>query len=158
MIKFVVGAVIAAGLVAFNQESKTDDDKKVDLKGIKCVVNSKGAAKAEKVVELKDGSKLYMCCGNCVKAYNKDPEKFATKANHQRVATGQFVQKACPFSGGKLNDSATVKVGAIELKMCCGNCAKKVNSQETEAAKAELVFSAKAFKKGFEKKAAEEKK
>ena len=153
MIKGALCVFLAIGMLAFNDDEKKDD--KVNLKGVKCVVMGKNAAKDSKYVETKDGTKLYMCCGNCVKAYNKNPEKYATKANHQRVATGQFVQTSCPFSGGKMNEEAKVKVGGVELKMCCGNCVKKINGAESEDAKAEMVFNAKTFKKGFAKKKTE---
>ena len=151
MIKIALCAFMAMGVLVMDDDKKKDDE--VNLKGIKCVVMGKRDAKAGKSVTLKDGTKLYMCCGNCVKAFEKKPEKYTVKANHQRVATGQYVQKACPFSGGKLNDAATCKVGGVELKMCCNGCAGKVNKTESEEAKAELVFNTKAFKKGFEKKA-----
>ena len=146
---------MAFGMLAFNGHNQDDD--KVNLKDVKCVVMSKRAAKDSQVVKTKKGAMLFMCCGNCVKAYEKNPEKFTVAANHQLVQTKQYVQKACPFSGGELNDDAKVKVGGVELKMCCGNCAKKVNSAESEEAKAKLVFSKKAFEKGFAMKKAEKK-
>ena len=155
MAKFLMCCVLATTVLFVNDDDDKKKDEKVNLKDVKCVVMGKAAAKASKVVETKQG-KLYMCCGNCVKSYNKNPEKYTAAANAQMVQTGQYVQKSCPFSGGKLNDKAVAKIGKMEIKMCCGNCVKKVDSAKTDADKVALVFSKKAFEKGFAKK--EEKK
>lgn len=149
MAKFAICCLLATSFLFVTDDEKKSDDK-VNLKDVKCVVMGKAKAKASKVVETKQG-KLYMCCGNCVKAYNKNPDKFASQANMQLVQTKQFVQKGCPFSGGKVNDDVVVKIGKMEVKMCCGNCAKKVNSAESDKDKIAMVFNKKAFAKGFEK-------
>ena len=155
MAKFLVCCLLAS-TVLFTTNEGTNDDDKVNLKGVKCVVMAKAGAKASKVVETKQG-KLYMCCGRCVKAYNKNPDKFAAAANMQMVQTKQFVQKGCPFSGGKVNDNAVVKIGKMEVKMCCNSCVKKVNSAKSDAEKVAMVFSKESFKKGFTKAEAKKK-
>ncbi len=121
----------------------------VKLEGIKCIFADK-PAKAEKSVDYK-GAKVYFCCDNCPKNFSKDPAKHAVAANAQLVATEQFVQKACPLSGGKLKDGTEVKVSGIDVKFCCENCQGKVAKADAAAA-AELVFADKAFDKGFELK------
>lgn len=130
-----------------------------DLTGIKCIVNGKKAAKADSFVEYM-GGKVYFCCGSCVKAFKQDVElkdkaKFATKANHQLVLTGQFVQKGCPISGGEIDEDQMADIGGAKVGFCCENCLKKVNDAEGLEAKADLVFAAAAFKKGFEQKKAD---
>ncbi len=129
-----------------------------DLEGVKCIVNGKAQAKAEASVDY-IGAKVYFCCNNCVgkfkAAMEEEENKFATKANHQLVLTGQYVQKACPISGGELSDDASAKVGGVKVGFCCENCQAKVEKAEGLPAKAELVFSKAAFKKGFEAKKAE---
>ncbi|MFN0052968.1 MAG: hypothetical protein ACKV0T_12345, partial [Planctomycetales bacterium] len=69
----------------------------VKLDGIKCIVAGDKAAKADKSADHK-GGKIYFCCDGCPKAYDKDKAKFATKANHQLVATSQAKQAKCPLS------------------------------------------------------------
>ncbi len=122
----------------------------------KCVVSG-GAAKEDKTVEYK-GGKVYFCCENCPKAFEKDVKKYSTKANHQLVATGQAKQAKCPLSGGKLNAEKTVKVGGVEVQFCCEKCQGAVAKAEGDA-QIELVFSDTAFEKaGYEVPKKEEKK
>ncbi len=122
----------------------------VNLKDVKCLLNPKAAAKADKAVDYK-GGKVYFCCGGCAGKFSADKEKFSTKANHQLVATGQFKQEKCPMSGGKVNAEQTAKVGGVKVSFCCGNCKGKVEKAESLDEKAALVFSEKAFKKAFVK-------
>jgi len=119
------------------------------LEGVKCPVSGK-AVKEDKTVDYK-GGKVYFCCENCPKAFEKDSAKFAVKANEQLVQTGQYVQKACPLSGQKLNAEKTVKVDGVTVTFCCEKCQGAVDKAEGDK-KAEMVFSDKAFEKGFEKK------
>jgi YHS domain-containing protein len=138
--------LLVAGLVV------AADAKKFDQK---CVVSG-GPAKEDKTVDYK-GGKVYFCCENCPKAFEKDVKKYATKANHQLVATGQAKQAKCPISGGKLNPEKTVKVGGVDVQFCCENCQGKVAKAEGDA-QVELVFSDAAFEKaGFAVPKAEKK-
>lgn len=139
--------LVVAGFVGAEEAKKFDQ---------KCVVSG-GAAKEDKTVAYK-GGKVYFCCENCPKAFEKDVAKFATKANHQLVATGQAKQAKCPLSGGKLNPEKTVKVGGVDVQFCCENCQGKV-AKAAAADQLELVFSDAAFEKaGFAVPKAEEKK
>ena len=117
------------------------------LEGVKCIVAAKNPAKAEKSVDYK-GGKIFFCCDNCPKAYAKDPEKYAAAANAQLVQTGQAKQVACPMTGKALNPDAKTKVGAVEVGFCCEGCLGKVTAAKEED-KPALVFSDKAFEKGF---------
>ena len=45
----------------------------IKLKGIKCAMNPKAAAKAEKSVDYK-GGKVFFCCDNCPKGFAKKIE------------------------------------------------------------------------------------
>jgi YHS domain-containing protein len=115
----------------------------VKLEGIKCVAN----AKAETGVDYKD-AKVFFCCGNCAKKFSEAPEKGAVRANHQLAATKQYEQAKCPLTGRDLNDEHTVKVNGVNVTFCCPGCKGKVSKAE-EAEQLELVFSDKAFEKGF---------
>lgn len=122
-------------------------DEKDKLNGAKCLVAAKNAAKADKSLEYR-GAKIYFCCDNCPKAYEKDKAKYATKANHQLALTGQAKQEKCPLSGGDLNKDATADVAGVKVTFCCNNCKGKVEKAEGDA-KLELAFADTAFDKGF---------
>ncbi len=124
----------------------------VNLEGVKCIVAPKDAL-ASKSAEYKD-AKVYFCCGNCAGKFAAEPKKFAEKANAQLVATKQYEQKACPFSGGELDPETAIKVAGQKVSFCCANCKGKVEAAE-EAKQASLVFNDKAFEKAFKKVAAE---
>jgi len=142
----VLSAVAIFAIVARAEE------KKDPLEGIKCPVSDK-SVKADATVDYK-GGKAFFCCANCVKAFKKDTAKFATKANHQLVATGQVKQVKCPLSGTPCKPAHKETVQGVDVYFCCGRCQGKVAKAEGDA-QAELVFSDKAFKKGFELKKAE---
>jgi YHS domain-containing protein len=124
-------------------------DEKVKLDGIKCPVAGSKDAKEASSVAYKDG-KVYFCCNNCPKAFDKDKAKFATKANHQLVATGQAKQAKCPISGADLDKDKNLTIAGAKVGFCCDNCKGKVEKESDADKKLELVFSDKAFDKaGF---------
>ena len=93
------------------------------------------------------------CCGGCAGKFAANSKSFAERANHQLVATNQYVQKGCPFSGGKVKADKMVSIAGTKVGFCCDGCMSKVASAKDDKAKMKLVFSDKAFSKGFEKKA-----
>lgn len=121
-------------------------DEKKEAKAM-CPVSGK-AIDMTKSVAYK-GAKVYFCCGNCPGAFEKDTAKFATKANQQLVVTEQFKQTKCPLSGAKLNADKTVEVAGMKVTFCCEKCQGKVAAAKGEE-QLDLVFSDKAFEKGFE--------
>ena len=133
--------ILVAGTVAIAAD--------VELKGIKCVMSGKDAA-ADITADYKD-AKIYFCCSGCAGGFARSSEKYAVKANQQLVATKQFVQTACPFSGRELNPDLFVTVAGTKVGFCCDGCKSKVDSAKDDAAKLELVFADKAFAKGFKK-------
>ncbi len=148
----------ALGCVALLVASVMAEDKKeegVKLEGVKCIVAGNKPANGAKSVEYK-GAKVFFCCDGCPEAFKKDTAKFASKANMQLVATGQAKQVACPLSGGKLNDATAIKVGTVEVKFCCEKCQGKAKDAK-DAEQLELIFSDKAFDKGFKVTTAEKK-
>ncbi|RMF37206.1 MAG: hypothetical protein D6753_18070 [Planctomycetota bacterium] len=138
----VLGFVALATSIAFAAD-------KVSLDGVKCLMNPKAAAKADKSADWKEG-KVYFCCGNCQAKFTKlddaGKEKIAAKANMQLVATKQYKQGACPFSGGKLNPDTAIEVGAAKVAFCCNNCKGKAEKLSDEEKVAQL-FGEKAFAK-----------
>lgn len=125
------------------------DDKKDSLAGIKCPVSGKPVV--ENGTAEHNGGTVYFCCTNCPKAFAKNTEKFAAKANHQMVATGQFKEEKCPFTGRELNPDTKIKVAGVAVCFCCNNCKGKATKAEGEE-QIKLIFNDKAFKKGFTKK------
>jgi YHS domain-containing protein len=124
------------------------DEKKADLK---CPVSGKPALTEHAVDH--NGGKVYFCCPNCPKAFEKDTAKYAEKANAQLIASGQATQVKCPISGAKINPEKTATVAGVEVKFCCEKCQGKVQAAKGDE-QAKLVFSDAAFKKGYEVKAA----
>lgn len=143
--KLVCGAVVCGLLTG--AAVVAGEKTAIDLKDVKCVIAPKDA-KADKTVAYKEGN-VYFCCDGCKGKFAKEPEKFATGANRQLVATKQYEQKACPLSGGEINPEKKTKVAGVEVAFCCGNCQGKVAAAEGEEQVA-LVFSEKAFEKAFE--------
>ncbi|MCH2210713.1 MAG: hypothetical protein MK110_05390 [Fuerstiella sp.] len=141
--QFAAGSLVFAMAIMFAATQADAADKKFSAK---CPISG-GKAKESQAADFK-GGKVYFCCGKCKAAFEKDSSKHTAKAHAQLVATGQYEQKKCPLSGGPLKTTSTV--GGVEVKFCCGNCKKKVDEAEG-ADKFALVFSDRAFKKGFVK-------
>ena len=140
MIALLVAGIVGSVLVA-------EEAGKIDFKKVLCPISGK-SVKEDATADYKDGHKVYLCCQNCPKAFAKNPAKFATKANFQLVQTKQFKQVACPISGKPCKEGVTSAVGDLAVGMCCANCKGKVDKAEKDG-KLALVFSDKAFGKGF---------
>jgi YHS domain-containing protein len=123
----------------------------VDLKKVQCVVANK-AATAGQSADYKN-AKVYFCCGGCAGKFAANAKKYAERANHQLVATKQYVQKGCPFSGGQVKAGKSINIAGTDVGFCCDGCKNKVASAKDDAARMKLVFSEKAFGKGFAKQA-----
>lgn len=95
-------------------------DTKVDFSKLKCVVADKTAVE-DKSSDWKD-SKVYFCCGNCLKKFEGDKKAFASKANHQLIATKQVEQKLCPMTGKDLNKEFSIDFKGATVGFCCTNC------------------------------------
>jgi len=143
-------ALIALVVTASLNAADKKEAKKDPLKGIKCAVNSKKAIDPANFAAYKD-AKVYFCCKGCPKAFAKDSKKFATKANHQLVATGQFKLAVCPLSGKKVDAKQVVKVAGVKVALCCKNCKGAVAKAKGDK-QLEMVFSEAAFKKAKAKK------
>lgn len=140
-----ISAVLAAvSLVLPAQADKKE--KKDGLANAKCPVSGKPINK-DASVEYK-GGKLYFCCPGCPSGFAKNTEKFAAKANQQLYQTGQAKLVKCPLTGRKLNPATKISVAGTDVCFCCNNCKGKVSKAEGDAQR-DLVFSDKAFKKGF---------
>ena len=135
-------ALMTASLAVAANEAKLD--------GVMCLLQAKKEVNPEKSAKYKEGQ-VYFCCAGCLGKFEKmtdeEKSKLASKANSQLVATKQYTQNACPFTGGKLNDAMKVTVNGAEVKFCCGNCKGKAEKMTAEE-QLEKVFSDAAFEKG----------
>ena len=137
----LVAVVVCAGVFSLNAA-----EEKKAVKPL-CPLSGKDIDKT-KSVDYK-GAKVYFCCGNCPGAFEKDPTKFAAKANQQLVVTEQAKQVKCPLSGGKLNEEKSVEVAGTKVTFCCEKCQGAVAAAKGDE-QLNMVFSDKAFDKGFE--------
>jgi len=92
------------------------------------------------------GGKVFFCCDNCPKAFSGNTEKFATKANHQLVVTGQAKQGKCPFTGNALDAETKIVVAGAAICFCCDNCQGKAEAAKGDA-QVNLLFANPAFEK-----------
>ena len=149
-------SVLCLAVTFLNAEEKKVADK-IDLakilKETKCPMSGK-PVHATKFVSYKD-SKVYLCCGGCVKGFDsklKSDDALAAKANHQLVVTKQAEQVKCAINGrGKVNKKTLTKFAGTEVGFCCKNCKGKFADME-DAEKVQTVFG-KNFKKAFVVKA-----
>lgn len=145
-----VAAMVAGLLIVFLSAGRAEADggtPAVNLKGIKCPVCSM-QAKPSQSVDYK-GGKLYFGCAACPPRFQRNPSKYAAKANAQLVATKQARQKSCPIMGGKPNKELKMKVGGADVFFCCPRCRKPVEALKGDA-QIEKVFNEKTFAKAFE--------
>lgn len=136
----IVSGLLFAGVVV------AADKGEVSLEGIKCFLSGKPVV-AESATAYKEG-KVYFCCTNCPKAFEKSTAKFAPKANAQLVATDQYVEVKCPITGRPLNPATKIEVAGVDVAFCCNGCKGKASKAEGDAQIA-LIFSEKPFEKGF---------
>jgi hypothetical protein len=132
---------LALALPTYNQAQEKKD--------IKCPVAGKAINKDAFLMH--NGGKVYFCCMNCPKAFEKDTAKFAAKANHQLLATGQAKEILCPFTGRELNPDTKIAVQGVAVCFCCNMCKGKAEGADAPR-QIEMIFNDTAFKKGFEVK------
>jgi YHS domain-containing protein len=136
--RIYLAALVVVALVAGNSLRAADEA------ALKCPVSGQ-PTKADKTVDF-NGGKVQFCCENCPKAFEKDPAKYAAKANLQLFQTGQLKQTACPLTGRPCAADKMVKVGGKEVGVCCGNCLAKATKLSADE-QVDLLF--KDTTKGF---------
>jgi hypothetical protein len=137
-------ALVVGGLLVGVAIAK---DEKDTLKDVKCPVSGK-AVKADSTVDFEE-CKVYFCCNNCPKAWEKDKdhEKYGAKAHHQMVQTGQLKQTACPFTGKPTKSETAVEIAGVKVEFCCDKCQGKVEkAKEDEQVKMVFKDTSKGFK------------
>src|SRR5690606_35046311 len=117
--RLAVGFAVAASAVLALTAARAADEKEKKVEVVRPV--SGKAINKDHSLAYKE-AKVYFCCPNCPKAFEKDPAKFATNANLQLVQTEQAVEKKCPLTGRPLNKAQTVKIKGLDVQFCCANC------------------------------------
>lgn len=146
MLKTLISFAAVAALLVAVVSVQAEKEEKDPLAGIKCPISGKPVVAAG--VADHNGGKVYFCCTNCPKAFAANTAKYAAKANHQMVATGQFALAKCPIAGRKLNPATKINIAGVDVCFCCNNCKGKAVAAKGDE-QINLVFGDKAFKKGF---------
>ena len=76
-----------------------------------------------------NGDTVAFCCGNCLKKFKADPDKFAAKVKN----ANQAFNDKCPLTGKAINASK-VTVYKKTVGFCCGNCKKKFDADPAKFA------------------------
>ena len=144
-----MGTLLTVSLAEEKGGEKKAKKKRDPLKNVKCLISGKPISKTA-TVDYK-GGKVYLCCGNCVKAFTADQKedgakKFNAKANFQLFASKQARLQKCVFTCKKLNKETVIEVAGTKVCFCCANCKKKAEDAEDKVA---AVFGDKQFANGF---------
>ena len=122
-------------------------EKAIMLDGVTCPVGGGDASKEFAMDYL--GGTIFFCCETCADTFSEDADQYSNLANYQLVATGQFVQKNCPFSGAQMKTEHSTTVGLIEVGFCNPGCCAKVADTEEIKDQIDMVFTKEAFTKAF---------
>ncbi|MHC4375102.1 MAG: hypothetical protein ACYS26_00750 [Planctomycetota bacterium] len=80
-----------------------------------------------------EGRLIRVCCKGCIRAVKKDPAKFIAKVDAAVIETqkASYPLDVCAVAGSKLAKAKApvdVVIGTRLVRVCCGNCAKKVKA------------------------------
>lgn len=110
---------------------------------VKCPVSGHPATRS--IATGYSGAQLYFCCPECVEPFQKDPARFAARANRQLVATGQAEQVGCPVTGRTPRPELSLTVDDMIVHFCCSACKARI-AQADANGQLDLVFG-----RGFDK-------
>lgn len=124
-----------------------------DLAGVKCIVDPANDARAEMNIDYR-GGQIFFCCRTCIGKFQENPDPWLIRAHYQLVATGQFVQTACPLTGQGVADDISVKVGHVSVGLCCDDCRVTLQKADEIPDQLAMAFGLKSFSRGFRLKPA----
>lgn len=126
-----------------------DSTGTVDLKGIKCPVSGKSAVK-ECSCDYQ-GAKLYFDSNASKNRFVADRKQYETKANHQLVVTGQYVQAQCPIRFVPITAQTQPKkqIAGVTIRFCCQNCLNRLESSRKPMEQFQTVYGSSNFNRVF---------
>ena len=83
-----------------------------------------------------EGRFVKLCCKGCVKKINADPTAYFAKLDAALIAAQieSYPLTTCPLSDEPLGDDAkNVLYGNTLIRLCCGNCVKKIKVDPSPA-------------------------
>jgi YHS domain-containing protein len=150
--KLIVCAVaFVAALSIFALSTQTVSGQ--EIADVKCLMNPDKAATMEAAAGYRD-AKVYFCCDHCSSSFTEDPSEFTTKANHQLLLTGQFVQTMCPITGEAVAEGITSEVAAVQIGLATEDAKKQLEAVEDIEKQVALVFADEVFEASFKLKPA----
>ena len=80
-----------------------------------------------------EGRLIRVCCKGCIRAVKKDPAKFIAKVDAAVIEAQKpsYPLEVCAVAGSNLAKAKApvdVVIGTRLVRVCCGNCAKKVKA------------------------------
>jgi YHS domain-containing protein len=84
---------------------------------------------------LRAGRLVSFCCNDCVKEFDKTPDKFHKQLDDAVIAAQApgYPLDTCPMSGEPLKDARHVVVGTRLIEVCCNMCKKDVAADPAAA-------------------------
>ena len=119
-----------------------------NLGELKCILDRSADVVARQSVEF-NGGRVFFCCADCRSEFDPANPDHLAAANWQLVASGQFGQIGCPFSGQEILEEAMTPVGGVEVGFCNTGCRDKVQNATDDLERTGMVFNSEAFTRGF---------
>jgi YHS domain-containing protein len=71
-----------------------------------------------------EGKRVYFCCADCIKEFNKEPAKYVKKMEAEGITLDKtpVSQTTCPVMGGKINKSIYADYEGKRVYFCCAGC------------------------------------
>lgn len=100
----------------------------------KCVVSGE-ALPADATVHAVKGRSLKLCCKDCIAELDKNADGYVKKFDAAVIEAQQatYPLDTCPLSGKKLATPVNAVAGDRLVRLCCGNCAAKLEKDAAAA-------------------------
>ena len=126
-------SVQAVNPAKISQDNGKDDGSPYTLET--CPVSGNSLAEVDKPFTHKyDGQQVQFCCKDCVKAFDKDPDKYM-KNVHEKVIAAQkpyYPLDTCVVSGEKLSSDKDKTIDYVYknrlVRFCCPGCIEDFNN------------------------------
>jgi YHS domain-containing protein len=137
----ILFAITSQTVFAQDSETKKKDKAACEMKAengccakaMTCPVT--GEAGNKDIFTKYKGQKVYFCCADCKAAFEKDPEKYASKIHkcsdackavgcdkEAGKACACMEQTKCPVSGKPVNKDISTELDGRKIYFCCADC------------------------------------